>query len=95
MYNQSLAAELTHDNAGDAELLYTQWLRTCEQLHAAYHRWCEAPPAYRDDCYIVMVAVSDQEAAAANAYASAVMSRPADPELEPAVVSLTAAVERA
>jgi hypothetical protein len=95
MYNQSPPAELIHDNPFDAELLYTQWLRTCEQLHAAYHRWCEAPPAYRDDCYIVMVAMSDQEAAAANAYANAVISRPAEVELEPAAVSLTAAVERA
>jgi hypothetical protein len=53
---------------------HAHWVTACQQLRAAYQRWCEAPLDVSSDGYAAVLAMFDQEAAAASAYGRAVKS---------------------
>lgn len=60
----------THET--DPEILYGRWLVASRQLRSAYAWWSEDKAISHGDRYAVVVAMLDQEAAAAAAYADAV-----------------------
>ena len=59
----------------DPQILHGWWVVASDQLRTAYRWWCEAESDTRADCYATVVAMMDQEAAAAVAYAKAVRYR--------------------
>jgi hypothetical protein len=101
--------ELDHDNARpavnpstsnhtDLELLHARWVVACGQLRAAYQRWCKAPAEAGTDGYVAVLAMADQEAAAAAAYGRALrcMSDAVDrvKEVDAGTASVVGATER-
>jgi hypothetical protein len=70
-----------HDT--DTALLRSYWLAACEQLRATYQWWSEAGADCRPGYYAAVVAMIDQEEAAAAVYAQAVRRRTERLDSEP------------
>jgi hypothetical protein len=74
--------DTTTVHALDPVILHAHWLVACKQLRAAHGWWSEAGADTRAAYYATVVAMMDQEEAAATVYARAVRRRAEHGEAE-------------